>query len=626
MKRFILIFSLLLFVRSAYAAAWLQVSSLWREDGAETMQMRLPASPDLKMALFRRNGYTYFIFKSDRNIAVNSSELEGLPIVQIPHTSSTILRGVFAPDMTPVVQAQNHILRLQMQKEVTPQKSLFETKWVPNGLLLELNNAEVIDFVDPNTLENLVVFLTPFSPVFITQKYDTPEMTVLPTFQGVAIYPKTTAFNLLSDKEGFVIFPQNPKSLKPMKSVKNDSAAGINWNAYKTLTPQDVDREIQSIKDFIFYVKPSAQERLRQEMAVIYLSQGFVEPALEILSKAPESPQKTELMFLSYVLQDKPKPALKEWAKIENPPLYLKLWKSAVDDEALSRIEDFEILSLPDKLAVIFWSKIAQKADAQNNFLLLAMAVDKLEQLPLTGYEKQTFLYLKGQIAEKENDPTSALQFYNQALALPYLQMNGKISFAKTNVELNAFKITPKQAISEFEKMRALLDFTELEIPLLQTLILLYNEQNDPLQALRIDRELLSITQDVAILKRMQRRYERFFISHMQQNPFKHVALYNEFKELMPVGIKGAQIKQHLIDDFIALDLLPDAYDLAMDLSDHSNAAFKQKAAVQAYLTALILNDGEKIKKAEKKLPDDWKQLSKTFSLSPLLKWKLKNI
>ncbi len=623
MKQILLALTLIFLSIESYGSTKLQISPVWEKDSVQSIQMVLPVKSDFKSAIFSRNGYTYFIFKSNDGFKVNDSELKDLPIIQLPHPNALILRAVLLDNLTPQFFIQNHLLRLKMQTNKTNEKTLFETKYVPQGLLLETSNAEVIEFKDPNTLENLVAFLTPYSPIFVKEKYDTPEMTLLPTFHGIAIYPKTKTLHIQPDKDGFIILPQNSKTLSvfqnqiPTKQFK--------WNKYANLLPNEINTEEKNLKNFLPYVSAAGRKRLFQEIALIHLTQAHAAEAIEVASLLDESDTKYAINFIALVLQNKKEQALTQWHKIKDTSTFLQLWENSIDDAPLKELHLFEQILMPDKMAAVFWQNVALKADAQNSFLLLALAADNLEKLQLNTYQNQALVYFKARILERENAVHEAFVFYQKALTSPLSDISAKVILNKIKLAFSLGKIRTQEAIFELEKLRPLVTFSNDEAPVLQLLSMLYTDTNNLPQALRTDRRLLSITDDEVILKRMQRNFERFFLTHQNPQPLHHSALYYEFKELMPIGISAAQVKQHLIDDFIQMDLLQEAYDLSMELVWTNKGQIQKEAAAQAYLLAKILSDKTKIEQAKKYLNDDWKSKINPEKLKPILKWAFDN-
>ena len=74
----------------------------------------------------------------------------------------------------------------------------------------------------------------------------------------------------------------------------------------------------------------------------------------------------------------------------------------------------------------------------------------------------------------------------------------------------------------------------------------------------------------------------------------------------MPAGKKAVQIKQHLLYDFISLDLLEEAYDMALQIISATKANEQSQTIIQAYLIAQILSDTDKINHIKELLPSDW--------------------
>ncbi|MBP5534925.1 MAG: hypothetical protein J6Y03_05440 [Alphaproteobacteria bacterium] len=617
MKRIILFIFLLLFTTPALATQ-VQISPLWYEDSVQSVQIKIPSTDGLKMALFKRNGYTYFVFQSPDGLQIDEATLQQLPIVHLKHPTALILRGVFQKGMQPEFSARNRTLLLKMRTKNDTEESSFKTKWLLNGALLELNDANLIEFKDPNTMENFFTFLTPYSSLFMKEQYDTPEMTFLPTVQGIVIYPKTSSFHIQRTENGYVIHPQNKKSLTIPESNTNQFEE-INWKSYANLSAQDTNKEMQNLKDFILYVSDSAKDRLHQEMVQIYLSQGFVQNALEVLENMPESEIKENLTFLAYIMENNPIQALTLWDNIRNPSSDLELWKNTIDDKPLLNEMAFERINLSPMMAFVFWRNIGQKANGENNLSMLEKATDELEQLSLNDYQKQALIYLQGQLAGKKYELKKAIEIYTAAEQLPFSQYSTQIIFSKINAQIETGNINTDEAILKLEKIRHLLAATELEIPLLQLLANLYNEKKDITQALQTERQMLSLTRDDDVLKRMQRHFEHFVMT--SQSPIQRIVIYNEFKELMPTGIKALQIKEQLIRDFITLDLLDKAYDLAFETAQTTFGRRRQKFALYAYLTAITLSDTEKQENAIQYLDADWQKQPIPSDIPEILKW-----
>ena len=281
----------------------------------------------------------------------------------------------------------------------------------------------------------------------------------------------------------------------------------------------------------------------------------------------------------------------------------------------------FRKINLSPAMAFVFWRNLGQKANNENNFSLLKKSVEELEDLPLNDYQKQALIYLKGQLAERKNNLKEAIEVYTQAEQLPLSQYTTQIIFSKIKAQIKTEEISTDEAILKLEKIRHLLASTDQAIPLLQTLANLYNEKKDITQALQTERQMLSVTQDDAILKRMQNHFEYFILTN--QDPIGRVLIYNEFKELMPIGVKAIRIKEQLVRDFITLDLLDKAYDLAFETAQTTFGKKQQQFALYAYLIAIVLSDEEKQSDAKQYLPEDWRKQPLPDNLPDILRFVL---
>ena len=249
--------------------------------------------------------------------------------------------------------------------------------------------------------------------------------------------------------------------------------------------------------------------------------------------------------------------------------------------------------------------------------------IEQLEQIALNDYQQQSLIYFKGQLAEKENNPQKAIEIYNSAKK-SLSQYSTQIEFAKIKAQIETGKITIDEAVLKLEKIRHLVTGSNQEIPFLQLLANLYNEKKEITQALQTERQLLSITQDDAILKRMQLRFEYFFMTN--EDPIKRVVIYNDFKELMPTGIRAVHIKEQIIKDLISLDLLDKAYDLAFESAQTTFEKKQQELALYTYLIAVVLSDVQKQSEAKAYLPDDWQKQPVPTDMPEILLWTYKRI
>ena len=122
------------------------------------------------------------------------------------------------------------------------------------------------------------------------------------------------------------IFPKNKNTLR--NDIFEDNKNILNLLAYESLSLEDFQKKLQEYQNIIPLLSSNAINRIHLEMAALYLSQGFSEKALEILSLTPKTKEQYILSFLAYVSLDMKIKALDIWKKIQNPDENLILWNN----------------------------------------------------------------------------------------------------------------------------------------------------------------------------------------------------------------------------------------------------------------------------------------------------------
>ena len=515
------LFSFLFFFFFSFSAfsAPLAVKTFWDKNGEQHFQLDLPASADLKMAFFKNNQYTYLIFNQKFN--VKQKALEEFNFTVLEHPSALILRGVLDDaSAVPSISLHGNVFSLKMIEQ-EERKSLFYEKIVDNGILLEIKNTQIIDFQDPNTLEKMVVFLMPYSPIFMPAQFNNPEFSFLKTFLGLVVLPKTDGLNIQKTENGYLIIPKNKEALNN-NLLKNHSNS-LDLVAYENLSNEAFEKKLQELRGFIPFVSQTGNDTLHLEMAKLYLRRGFAEKAWEILSLVPESEAKHPLLFLIYIKQDKKDKALQEWQKIQNPDENLKLWNNAINNALLFEQKRFENYQAPENLNFLFWYHIAQKAINQNNLEMLSLAIQQIKQLDLNVYQNQAYLYFTARLEQMNGRLQNASQIYKKIVPPPQSAISDEILLSQILVDLSLNTMSAEEAILKLEKNLSLNAFSDTHVLSLKLLSLLYYQQKKPLDALRTDKKLLFITKDISILKRMKRAFEEFFVSHQNKSPFLHL-------------------------------------------------------------------------------------------------------
>ncbi|MBE6450033.1 MAG: hypothetical protein E7013_05050 [Alphaproteobacteria bacterium] len=610
-------FILFFFFSFSSFASPLKINSVLDKKGFQHLQINWNMTPDLKMAFFKHNQYVYLIF--NQKFDVKQTRLEEFNYTVLEHPSALILRGVLDNRFADLsVSLKGDVFSVKIAEQTEQKKSLFSAKPADEGMLLEIKDSQIIDFQDPNTLEKIVVFLVPYSPIFTAKQFNNPEFLFLKTVLGLVVLPKTDKLNIQKNENGYLILPQNQSALK--NDLPEHGYDILNLGVYENLSQEEFEKQLQELSSFVPVASQTVKDTLHLEMAKLYFIRGFSEKAFEVLSLLPESTEKHSLLFLIYIKQNMLDKALQKWHKIQNPDENLHLWNNAINNQPLFSKKRLEQQKNIPNLSFLYWYHIAQKALNQNNAEILSLAIQKIKELNLNVYQNQAYLYFKARLEQMNGQLQNASQIYKQISFNPVSALNDEILISQILVDLTLETMSPKEAILKLEKNLSLNAFTDTHVLSLQLLSLLYYQQKNLLEALRTDRKLLFITKDTSILKRMKKVFADFFTSHQCDTPFLHLTIYQEFQELMPLGVKAVKIKQHLLNDYLSLDLLENAYDVAVKIIQMKRSKASEEAIIQAYLIAQLLDDNKKISEIKKFLPFDWKEKTEAKKLHPILK------
>lgn len=210
---------------------------------------------------------------------------------------------------------------------------------------------------------------------------------------------------------------------------------------------------------------------------------------------------------------------------------------------------------------------------AKANYNLSNWLISYLENNVTDLYMGNNLLFLRGEIAKKEDDTNQALEIWKELAKNEEDRENYMKAKLAYNNSLLDKKIMPlEMALDELNALRLKWRNSEEEVALLKKIAFIYNQLNDYVNELKTWGELEnsnSIPEDrIYIASQKSNAFIRVFTSKDLQDSisdFDAVALFYEYRESMPIGKIGDQIISNLIGRLIRLDLL----DRAATLLNH---------------------------------------------------------
>jgi tetratricopeptide (TPR) repeat protein len=224
------------------------------------------------------------------------------------------------------------------------------------------------------------------------------------------------------------------------------------------------------------------------------------------------------------------------------------------------------------KLSVLAPLMEALIADGMGNEALEMVEYFANPSRPLTRPEYAALTYLKGKSQIMSGFPEEAGKNLKLAVnAEPLGPYGARAELALINTEKDAQTLSIEDAVNRMERLRFIWRGDDLEIEIYDNLGLLYIEKGDSRRGLGLLQKAAELTNDPierrAFVRYMAEVYQDIFMGELFEtlDPMQAVSVYDEFRELMPVGPIGDQIIDRLVDKLIEIDLMSRAVAVLQD-------------------------------------------------------------
>jgi len=175
---------------------------------------------------------------------------------------------------------------------------------------------------------------------------------------------------------------------------------------------------------------------------------------------------------------------------------------------------------------------------------------------------------LAGRLAEFEGRAVDAFTAYSQAARSMDRRIEAEARYGRATAGLAAQKITPEEAKAEFETLTAIWRHSETEVKSLARLGEIYAAEGRWREAFLASQRATGLMPNHPIARRLEeamgRRFESLFLDAEQQKISKveALAIYQEFRTLVPAGRRGDEIARRLADRLFDLDLVNEAAEI----------------------------------------------------------------
>ena len=227
---------------------------------------------------------------------------------------------------------------------------------------------------------------------------------------------------------------------------------------------------------------------------------------------------------------------------------------------------------------------------------LLTMVEEEFADMDLGRQSK--WKYLNGELERQAGAPEKALENWDVLLKGKDDYFRAKAGLSVTKMQLARQKITPEKAIDRLEGLRYAWRGDELETLINYRLGEVYVDNEEYLKGLSILRNAVSLSPNAKITEEVTDYMTETFRSLFAEDklkdvsPLDAVSIYDEFKELTPLGEEGDIFVQKLAERLVDVDLLGRASALLEHQLEHRlKGTDKVKVAIR--LAAIRLLDSK---------------------------------
>jgi tetratricopeptide (TPR) repeat protein len=454
--------------------------------------------------------------------------------------------------------------------------------------------STVFAVTDPEAGDNLMVVPTLPASYGMTYPYEYAHFALLPTGQGVVVRPRIDNLQVRAVPQGVEI--TSPDGLA-LSEVPPEAEAQIVFGLNRPLSRVlDLDKwRLTDLASFvprrqrlqldIAQAKPGeARERARLDLIRFFFTNGFAAEAVGVMEAAvaerAEVANSAEFRLLrggTRFLTGRIDEARQDFADKSLDGLDEGLfWRSVVEAVSGDRAQAARELRrvgpiirfYPRALALPLGLIVAETAIDLGDFKVAVFYLESLLAAGPTPPQRAHIDYLEGRIFELTGDLDKALEKWAEVGKGPDRLARFRAARDRIELMLKLEQIERIEAIEGLENLRYTWRGDDMEFALLRRLGTLYLEEEDYREGLRTLRQAATNFREHArapeVTQQMAEAFARLFLQDEADklSPVSAIALFEEFRELTPVGARGDEMIRKLADRLTKVDLLDRAAEL----------------------------------------------------------------
>jgi len=536
------------------------------------------------VAVFRRGQTLWIAFAGDGPLDLADLRDHGTPFVEsaerVPAPGATVLRLRVAEGLMPSLRIADDswIVDLDQRPSMaeTPVAPIAETD--PVRLSFQIANPPApITLTDPEVGDTLIVVPLRDAGQGSVKEQDFVDVKVLPTLQGLAIVARSDGVTAKATPDAVEVTAQSGLLLSLAKTdsrfrQRRDRIFDPGTWAGKG----DILARRRELEQAVVAAKPEERTWPRLDLARFYIAVGYGAEARGVIAaiakddpSAMKDPSLRLVRGVAALLDDDPEAAAADLATplIEGDPdvqLWHAAWLEQHGDHAAAAAAFEPGLAVLPSYPPLLRNRLALAAAHarivagfdDNGLLSKVLADDPTEA------QRLEVMYLKGRELAKGGDVDGALKEWDEVAAGNDRRARARALFAKVELQLDSGRINRSQALAALDALRFSWRGGPFEFDLLRRIGHLKIANGDYSGGLATLKQALAImprnADGSSTTAELKQAFADLFLGPQAASvpPLKALAVYDEYKNLMPDGDKADAITRALADRLAAVDLL----------------------------------------------------------------------
>ena len=550
-------------------------------------------------AVFRRAGYLWVVFDRFQQLNLEALQRSASPYVklieQLPYRNNTIVRMITEPGFNPTLRREGLVWLMDLsERPMRPGRPMdvrpIFAEGSPKLFLPVTEGGRTVAIEDPEVGDFFLV--VPVIPLGygVSPERRFPDAVLPVTAQGAVIIPRHDDVRAIASRDGiditasggFKVSPQvaegqvflpdaDPTTLSSVLNVQN-------WQINDGL---DLRNNLQVLKQAATDPRESVRDEARLRLARYYFANGYFAEALGVLGwivyNDPPSESRGQIRALRGAASllmaryedaetdlSHPSLAAEEDARFWLSAARAKTGAPGVQAQALIQLGG-AVQNFPKEVRIPMALIIAEEAIESGDDFAAKGFLDLIREQDPSPSQAAAIEYLDGRLNEMVGELEIAIEQYQNVMDGSNFQYAILAERDKNDLEHEMGRISTQEYIDTLEKLRFRWRGDEIELGMLLRLGELYAADRDYGKALRTLKLATQYFRDYegvdVVANRMTEMFEDLYLGGAADNlsPVTAIALFDEFRTLIPPGGRGDEMIRKLADRLVAVDLLDQA-------------------------------------------------------------------